>query len=215
MVPDLLGFGDSPKPNALYDLDCHLDALEAVVERYQPTAVVGHSMGAIIALGAMKRWPSISAGVLVSPAVFESRKQARLAMRGAPILHQATLRSRLLARAMCETVCMLRPALQRVAPILVRDLPPEVVRAEFDHTWQSYSRSMDHLVLAGLVPGLLRQLGDRVCVIHGRQDETVPLSLVQRLAPLAGRMVVIEGSHLALLRNPKAVAAACVDWLAE
>jgi len=215
VVPDLLGFGDSPKPDASYDLDCHLDALEAVVERYQPTAVVGHSMGAVVALGAMKRWPSISAGVLVSPAVFESRKQARVAMRGAPILHQATLRSTPISRAMCETVCMLRPALQRITPMFARDLPADVVRAGFDHTWQSYSRSMENLVLSGLVPALLRQLGDRICVIHGREDETVPLSLVQPLAPLVGRMVVVDGDHLALLRNPKAVAAACVDWLAE
>lgn len=214
VVPDLLGFGNSPKPDASYDLDCHLSALEAIVEQYHPTAVVGHSMGAVVALGAMKRWPSISAGVLVSPAVFESREQARRAMHGAPILHRATLRSTPLARAMCETVCMLRPALQRVAPIFIRDLPPEVVRAEFDHNWQSYSRSMDNLVLDGLVPGLLRQLGDRICVIHGREDETVPLSLVQPLAPLVGRMVVVDGDHLALLRNPRAVAAACVDWLA-
>lgn len=215
VLPDLLGFGDSPKPDDRYDIDSQLDALEAIVERYRPTAAVGHSMGAIVALGAMKRWPSISAGVLVSPAVFGSREQARLAMRSAPILHRVTLRSTPLARAMCEAVCMLRPALQRVAPIFARDLPSDVVRAGFDHTWPSYSRSMETLVLGGLVPDLLGRVGDRVCVVHGRGDETVPLSLVQPLAQLVSKLVVVEGDHLALLRNPEAIAAVCTDWLAE
>ncbi len=214
VVPDLLGFGDSPKPDARYDLESHLDALQVVVDRYQPTAVVGHSMGAILAVGAMRRWPSISDGVLVSPAVFDSPQQARTAMQSAPFLHRVTLRSRPLARAMCETVCMLRPGLQRVAPIFARDLPADVVRAEFDHTWQSYSRSLDTIVLGGLVPGLLQLVGSRVSIIHGRNDRTVPLSLVQLVEPLVRRLVLIEGDHLALLRRPDAVAGACLDSLA-
>ena len=213
IVPDLLGFGGSPKPDAPYDLETHLAALAPVVEQYHPTAVIGHSMGAVIAAGALQRWPSIASGVLVSPAIFASRQEAIEAMRAAPALHRLTLRSPPAARAMCEISCMLRPALKRIAPLFAGGLPPEVVRAEFDHTWNSYSRSMDNLVLGGLVPGLLARVGDRVSIVHGRNDRTVPLSLVEPLGPLVRRLVTIDGDHLAILRNPSAVASACVDLL--
>ncbi len=206
-APDLLGFGQSPKPpESAYDLAAHCDALEAVVAEAKPVCIVGHSMGAVIALELLRRHPEIPAGVLVSPAVFASHGQAQKAMKHAPVMHRLTLKSEWAAGLMCRVMCAWRPMLQRIAPLVARRFPPAVVRAGLDHTWASYSRSMANVVTAGLVPELMAAVGSRVTIVHGRDDTTVPLSLVTPLQRMARAFEVIDGDHQAHLLNPRPVA---------
>ncbi len=211
VIPDLLGFGASPKPRGDYDLGAHCDALDDIMKFHQPLLVAGHSMGAVVALGLLARHRSIQGGVLVSPAVFQSRAHAAATMAHAPLMQRAFVRSPRLAEAVCMAVCMLRPLLRPLAPLAARDLPAAVARAGLDHTWESYSKTLDRVVLAGLVPGLLAQTSQPVTIVHGRADRTVPLSSVEELRPLARHIEVIEGDHEALLKNPAPIAAAIVE----
>ncbi|MGI8926122.1 MAG: alpha/beta fold hydrolase [Tepidiformaceae bacterium] len=215
LIPDLLGFGASPKPHGAYDLEAHCDALADIVSTHRPALVAGHSMGAVIALGLLTRYPELSGAVLVSPAVFESRAQARATMEEAPLLQRASVRSPRLAQALCMVSCTLRPLLRPFAPLAARDLPAAVARAGLDHTWESYSKSLDRVVLSGLVPGLLERVPQPVTVVHGRADRTVPLRLIQEIEPLVQRLTVIAGDHEALLKNPAPVAAAIEQALAR
>ena len=61
LLIDLLGFGDSPKPNDAYTLEQHLGAIEKVlrIEGFDSggSFVMGHSMGAILAIGLVARHP--------------------------------------------------------------------------------------------------------------------------------------------------------------
>lgn len=54
ILPDLLGFGDSPKPEIEYSIQQHLTKIEDVIERTHSEkssiVIVGHSMGAFLAL---------------------------------------------------------------------------------------------------------------------------------------------------------------------
>ena len=216
IAPDLLGFGQSPKPEtSAYDLAAHCDALEPVVAEAEPVCIVGHSMGAVLALELLRRHPRIPVGVLVSPAVFASREDAREAMVAAPAMHRLTLRSEWAARAMCKTMCALRPIVQPLAPLFARRFPPDVARATQDHTWTSYSRTMTNVVVAGLVPGLMASVGTRVTILHGRSDTTVPLSHVTPLARAARRLEVIAGDHQVLLSDPTRVASLIVQAITE
>ena len=56
---DLLGFGDSPKPNSDYSLSVQLQALELVINKEGfndgKTTIAGHSMGAIISLALLEK----------------------------------------------------------------------------------------------------------------------------------------------------------------
>jgi pimeloyl-ACP methyl ester carboxylesterase len=60
---DLLGFGDSPKPDWLnYDADDHAAAVIAGIERLQlkaPAILVGHSMGCLVAVRVAKLRPDL------------------------------------------------------------------------------------------------------------------------------------------------------------
>lgn len=215
IIPDLLGFGRSPKPDSPYDLAAHCAALAPLIAETRPVAVVGHSMGGVIALGLLQRHAELAAGVLVSPALYDSRQQALAAMDGAPWLQRMSLRSPRLAHLMCDTSCMLRPLLQPVAPLFARDLPAAVARASLDHTWASYSRTLEHVVLGGLARPLLDEVGGRVTIIHGEHDRTVPLRAVESWASLVRQFAVIDGGHEALLSRPDVVARKVIEAISS
>ncbi|MEO5499673.1 MAG: alpha/beta hydrolase [Candidatus Saccharimonadales bacterium] len=75
IVVDLLGFGDSPKPDwATYDARTQANSLAKTLLKLglrRNTIVVGHSMGALVAVEFAKRYPVLSqALVLCSPPIY-------------------------------------------------------------------------------------------------------------------------------------------------
>ena len=206
IIPDLLGFGRSPKPESPYDLDAHCAALAPIIAQTQPVAAIGHSMGGVIALALLQRYPEIGTGVLICPALYESREQALAVVEHAPRLQRLSLRSPRMAHMACEASCMLRPILRPLAPLFAGDLPAPVARAGLDHTWMSYSRSLDRVILSGLGRSLVSGVGRRVTLVHASGDTTVPRLVLEPYVPLVKRFVVVEGGHEALLTRPEAVA---------
>lgn len=74
---DLLGFGKSPKPQwKKYDLDDHVESIVATMKKHKfkpPFTVVGHSMGSLITVELMKRYPElIDRAILVSLPLYPS-----------------------------------------------------------------------------------------------------------------------------------------------
>ena len=82
---DLLGFGDSDKPWINYTRERHLDALEAYLQRYDQFFVVGHSLGAALALGYSARNPKQVMGQsLISLPYYPTEEQAYRWFRRTP-----------------------------------------------------------------------------------------------------------------------------------
>lgn len=76
IVVDLLGFGDSPKPDwATYDARTQANSLAKTLLKLglrRKTIVVGHSMGSLVAVEYAKRYPAFSqALVLCSPPIYQ------------------------------------------------------------------------------------------------------------------------------------------------
>ena len=214
VAPDLLGFGRSPwPPDAPYDVGCHLDALEPLVA--QPTVVVGHSTGGILAAAlAVRRPESVSALVLVGLPAFPDAASARREMARLGQLARMTVDDHPLARMFCGLVCRIRPVTVVLAPLLIRDLPPEVAADGARHTWSSFSRTLKAVVVEHRVAEDLERVQAPVTFLHGRHDHTAPLEYVTRLADAlrgSGRRVrleIVEGDHHLPLRDPGTVAAA-------
>ena len=86
IVPDLLGFGQSPWPDVGYTVEEHLDALDRLlIERGlgdRPLDVAGHSLGAILAAELAARSGRVRRLTLVSLPYFATEEEAR-ATRGA------------------------------------------------------------------------------------------------------------------------------------
>ena len=82
LVPDLLGFGQSPWPDIQYTVDDHLAALERMLEDHgldhSVVDIAGHSMGAVLAAELAARYPErVGRLALVSFPYFHSGQEVQ------------------------------------------------------------------------------------------------------------------------------------------
>jgi pimeloyl-ACP methyl ester carboxylesterase len=203
VIPDLLGFGASPKPaDGAYTIEDHLAFLQPLLEEPgDPWIVVGHSMGCSLTVATARHDPArVRAAVLFNAPVYSSADRRREIFGRQNLLTRASTRSRVLGRIFCEASCLIRPIMTRVGPLLRPDLPPEVPADYFRHRWQSYDRSFRHLVLER---DLLADLAAvpravAVAVIQGADDPIVdqPGDLSW---PANVHLEVVPGGHTTLL----------------
>lgn len=81
VVPDLPGFGDSPRPSAPLSVEEHAQVVAGLVERLglRRPVLVGHSMGAQVVTEVAVRRPDLTAGIVLVGPVADPR--ARSAVR--------------------------------------------------------------------------------------------------------------------------------------
>ncbi|MDE0805392.1 MAG: alpha/beta fold hydrolase [Acidimicrobiales bacterium] len=203
---DLLGFGRSPKPGtASYDIGCHVDALAPHVPA--GSVVVAHSTGASIALRLATRHPDRVAGlVLVAPPAHPDSSAARAQISELGTFARLTAHQRLMARVLCETMCMLRPLAAAGAPVILRDVPARVAIDGALHTWPSYSRTLQRVVIDHRIDDDLRTVAVPTRILIGAKDTVATVANVRSALDRTGRddIVVIvvedEDHHLALHR---------------
>ncbi|MDP9072431.1 MAG: alpha/beta fold hydrolase [Actinomycetota bacterium] len=213
-APDLLGFGRSPKPpHARYDVVCHLEALAPLLP--PGAVVVGHSTGAILAAALAAARPDVvRALLLLGLPAFGDEASARRQVGRLGVLARLTVDGNPLARTLCMAMCQLRPLAAVVAPLLMRDLPPAIAADGAFHTWASYHRTLEHVVLAAHVGDDLRSFAAPVTLLHGERDHTAPVQYVRALtnelrrAGVAAEVQVVDGDHHLAVRRPAVVAEA-------
>lgn len=75
LVPDLLGFGESPNSSGEYSLDDHVNALLTMLDQLEvtePALVVGYSVGALLGLWMASQHPErVLAVVALAPPIFQ------------------------------------------------------------------------------------------------------------------------------------------------
>lgn len=217
---DLLGFGDSPKPeSAAYDVATHVAALRPHV--VEGSILVAHSTGCVIAAALAAAEPSKVRGVvLVGTPAFTDESEARQRIGALGPLARWTVDGRARARWACHAMCHLRPLAMAVAPALLGDLPPEVARDAAKHTWTSYSRTLQHVVVEHRIADDLAGLDVPIRFVHGDADRSAPFELVEQLLarPALRRRdialhVVPGGDHHVALRRRDEVVAVIDDLL--
>jgi pimeloyl-ACP methyl ester carboxylesterase len=221
VAPDLLGFGRSPSPAAAeYSVADHLAALFPMVP--QGSVVVGHSTGAILAAALGARSPQhVRHLLLLGLPAFPDAPTARREVGRLGLLARLTVEGSPLAERLCDLMCRLRPLAIAAAPLLIRDLPPSIASDGARHTWPSYSRTLDHVVVNHRVlPDLV--MGRRpTLLLHGRDDRTAPAPYVHQLVDEARRancpvrLQVLDGDHHLAVRKPGDVATALHRALVE
>ena len=220
IAPDLLGFGRSPKPpGASYDVGCHLEALAPLLP-VGPAVVVGHSTGAILAAALAAARPStVGALLLLGLPAFADEATARREIGRLGLLARLTVDGNPLARTLCMAMCRLRPLATAIAPALMRDLSPSIAADGALHTWASYHRTLERVVLAHRVADNLRSVAVPVILLHGERDTTAPLHYVRALADhvraagVPAELHVVDSDHHLAVRQPAAVASALAQLL--
>lgn len=213
-APDLLGFGRSPAPqDSPYDVSAHLDALlDALPAR---ATVVAHSTGAILAAALTVRHPDrVESLLLLGLPAYPDERSARTSVGDLGLLARLTVEGRPAARLLCEAMCRARPVAIALAPFVIRDLPPSIASDAARHTWVSYSRTLQRVVVEYRATDDLVVARVPVRLLHGERDRAAPVRFVNALgerARAAERDVTVEivaGDHHLAVRRPEVVAAA-------
>ncbi len=177
---DLLGFGLSPKPWCHYTLDRHVNALETVLLGQGPIEIVGHSMGAAVALAYAARHPQqVNRIVLFSLPYFQNQQRAYRWMRRKP---EGWLYTNAVVTALC--CIMTRRVVAWLLPRVIRDLPREVVKDLVKHTFCSAISSLWNVIYRYDLKQEAEKLSSltNLTFVHAKDDATAPFCGAVELA---------------------------------
>lgn len=212
LLVDLFGFGRSPRPLIRYTLDVHLAALESALASWQRFTLVGHSLGAALALAFAARHPQkVESLVLIGLPAYRNREAARRWLRPWP--RGWVLTNMVLSALACMvTRRLLRPFL----PLLLPDMPPEVARDVVEHNFMSSTTSLWEVIYRHDVNADLERLPPDLPVsfIHGDADTTAPIEPVKamlRRRPNTDLLVLAGVDHHPWLRQPARCAAVVTE----
>jgi pimeloyl-ACP methyl ester carboxylesterase len=211
LMPDLLGFGRSPKPECDYTVDDHLVAIRGTLRRlrtaHEPLVIVGHSLGAILAAEYAARYPTSVAGLILLglPRYASNAEAVAYISEHGQWMARITVRNGRMAHAVHRGMVALRPLLALLVPLLVRDMPRPIAADALRHTWQSYSGTLAHCILShDVTPALTVLTGLPILALHGEDDPAAPIASVRALAATIPNLTLVamgDGHHLFLPEN--------------
>jgi pimeloyl-ACP methyl ester carboxylesterase len=182
-MPDLIGFGLSPKPHVEYTIDLYRDSVRALVQEQdlatRPITLVGHSLGGLIALEYAARYGEhVSRMVLLSLPRFTDPASAHaIFWRGSP--HYRRL---LNEHSLSETLAqMKRSGLELTLRYILR-FPWSVLIDSHKFTFKSLTSTLEHCLLNYQIDRVLPSVPPiPTLLIHGEQDSVAPLDHVRSL----------------------------------
>lgn len=204
LYADLLGFGDSPKPWFRHTMERHLERLHLRLAGCHDITLVGHSLGAALALAYAARHPQqVRRLVLLSLPYFGGEVAAYRWLRQTP---EGWLFTNV---ALMTLACIVtRKLLSRLLPRLRPDLPRQIAEDAVRHSWMASTTSLWDVIYRHDFRADADALGEAMPVfcVHGARDRTVPADPVCQLA--AGRrnwtMVTLPSAdHHPWLREPQ------------
>lgn len=145
-MPDLLGFGRSPRPESGYTPDAHADAVAETMRTAgveAPILIGGHSLGALVALRLAIRHPDLVSGVVAfAPPIYRDEATARRQIGSTDPLARLLLVNEELCAKACEFMCR-HPRLSAALVRLARPtLPAPLATDRVEHSWASYHETV-------------------------------------------------------------------------
>lgn len=208
---DLLGFGRSPQSTEGYSVEAHCRAIKDTLLSLninEPVTIMGHSMGALLALQYAIRYPGeISDLILISMPIYKNEAEAKIMITKSRKILAYTYYGPT-SYILCTSWCYyLRPISKRVAPLYLPYLPRQVARDSVLHTFKSYSESLRSLVETQSVEDDLKKLKIPAVVVYGNADETFVLDNVHSMKQLSKNISIelMDGSHQIPLEHPEQI----------
>lgn len=180
ILPDLIGFGLSPKPHVDYTIELYRDCVRSLLEELglvdRPLAIVGHSLGGLIALEYAARYrPQVTRMALFSIPRYTDPVTAHARFwKGSP-----NYRRLLNEHSLAETVAqMKRSGLEITLRYLFR-FPWPVLIDSHKFTFRSLTSTLESCLLNYQVDRILPSVPKvPILLIHGEQDSVAPLEHV-------------------------------------
>lgn len=184
LLIDLLGFGRSPKPWVTYDVERHLAALRRVLADQGRIVLVGHSLGARLAIAYAAQYPEqVERLVLVSLPYFGGAEQAKQFFRDKG--HTGWIWTHLIPMAL---MCLFsRRLLGWSFPYLITSVPKVVAEDLVQMTWRSSTSTIWEVIYGYDLAAAIRRIpaSTPFLCLHGDRDESAPLQ----------RMVELQAVH--------------------
>jgi len=204
VMPDLIGFGLSPKPHLEYTIDLFRDSVRAFVLEQdlaaRPIAIVGHSLGGLIALEyAARHGDHVSRMILLSlPRFIDPASAHTIFWRGSP--HYRRL---LNEHSFAETLAQLKRSGLEVTLRYIMRFPWSVLIDSHKLTFKSLTSTLEHCLLNYQIDRTLPAVPPiPTLLIHGEQDSVAPLehirSLPRTYPHMSLRTIRGTGHHLFL-----------------
>lgn len=192
---DFLGFGKSPAPwNLKYSVNEHVSSINETLEKdgiSEPLIVVGHSMGALLALElALEKPDMIKKLILISPPIFKSKEEARHNISRFSALHPILLYGNV-ARVTCLIFCNFLRPLTRVGVIFAfKDLPRQVAADTLLHNYFSYSKTLENVVENQNFFSRISELKIPIKIIYGENDKRIIQENLEELKKMNSRIEI-------------------------
>lgn len=165
---DLLGFGDSPKPDwTRYDVDDHARAVAASIRASRPKGpviLVGHSMGCLVAVRVARLYPDLVRHlVLYEMPLYKGLPESRLLKLRLNIYY-----------GLYERITQLRPIFSGPGKGRAQKLAERVAGFTLsDDTWKPFVRSLKHTIMEQTTHQDLPRISVPIDVIYGSRDQLV------------------------------------------
>ena len=207
LLVDLLGFGDSPKPQSDYSLSIQLQALELILNKEGfndgNIIIAGHSMGAMISLAILEKQPTwFKAGIFISIPVYKNADEFK------EIMSSHSFVDRISTSKFSKYICMIHPIFMSRA-FKPDNLTDEVYEDAKKHHWMSYYYSLTKVILKTDLYAIVKKIKDKdVLFIHGEKDTTTPLENALKLSREFKNAQIItssEGDHQFFLKEAEFV----------
>ena len=221
VVPDLLGFGASPRPPSGYGPRDHADALATCLAEIgvdEPVVVAGHSLGALVALALAANHPALVQAVVgFGPPLFRNGVDAAARVRHLGITGRLFALPGPVAHTACRWMCAHRGAAASLAAVWRPGMPGAIARDGVQHSWASYSETMRDVILDPTTVDALRTIRVPVRLVAGDRDPLVDSQLLTALAARHGNISFERwpgGDHDLPLTHPERCAAVILETVA-
>jgi len=178
---DFLGFGDSPKPKCEYSLENQIDSIEHVIKREglnkDNTIIVGHSLGALIALGLVKKFGFQNITLIAIP-IFLNKFAERKRLENIFFYFKLSLNRKYRIYCFFQLIYRFIPFIERKI-----GLPRNIYLNSLKLTWLSLYNTIDNLLFKIDVYDFLKDIYNKnVLFIHGDQDRTSKIEPAREFA---------------------------------
>ena len=184
LIPDLPGFGRSPKPFVDYTMDFFVETLDGFLDQAvgkdTPVRLLAHSLGALIGLELAARRPArLQRLALLNVPRFKDAASAHRIM----FENSSSYRKLLTVDSLTANLAQVRRAGLRLSARYLRRLPWTVLADTRQVTFRSLSSTVEHVLLHYRVDSALGRLpaNTRMLLIHGDRDQVAPLETVREL----------------------------------
>lgn len=196
VVPDLLGFGSSPKPATGYTADAHVAALVATLDWLgidEPVLVGAHSVGGLVALALAARHPARVAGIVAAgPPLYPDPATARRRISRLGWLERQLAEGRPAAQRVCRFTCQHRQLMAAVARLARPRLPKAVAADGVQHTWASYSETFASFILAAPGDAWIAAARAPVRLLAGQRDRVLDPEHLDTVARRHAHVTLVE-----------------------